>query len=77
MKSNWQLFKLSLKNHPGVDIAIVLPLIGALAGVANKNMSSWWMGALVGGGVMCIVWVPVLYTAWDMRHQYQDKEQGL
>ena len=55
----------SLKRHPGVPIATALMFLGFVAGARGEH---WYIGGAIGAAVMCVFWVPVLGTAWSMRH---------
>jgi uncharacterized membrane protein len=35
---------------------------------AGAKGDKWILGGMIGAAVMCIFWVPVLWTAWEMRH---------
>jgi len=35
---------------------------------AGAEGNEWALRGMVGAAVMCIFWVPVLWTAWEMRH---------
>lgn len=63
--SEWQKFKNRLRTHPGVPIATALTIIGFVAGAKGEQ---WYIGGAFGAAVMCIFWVPVLWTAWTMRN---------
>ena len=54
-----------LKRHPGVPIATAMMFLGFFAGAEGNE---WALGGMIGAAVMCIFWVPVLWTAWEMRH---------
>lgn len=56
----------SLKRHPGVPIATMLTLAGFAAGAERGG--EWLLHGLIGATVMCVFWIPVLWTAWEMRH---------
>ena len=48
-----------LKTHPGVNVAIMMTILGFLAGATNKSVTIYWQGGLVGmvfvGGVCWII----------------------
>lgn len=56
----------SLNRHPGVPIAAALMPFGFVAGAKADD---WVVGGLVGAAIMCIFWLPVLWTAWEARHE--------
>jgi hypothetical protein len=49
----------NLRRHPGLPYAALLTVFGAIAGAGRGNAT----GALVGGLIMSIYWLPVLLTA--------------
>ncbi len=52
-----------LKEHPGLGIAIMMTVLGALAGSDNKSFESPLNGALFGLIVVFLfVWLPVLIS---------------
>ena len=60
-RTYWQ----RLKSHPGVPVASVLTLAGALAGSGNESFGPW-SGALFGALLMgSLTWLPVLLTAME------------
>ena len=70
--NDWKLFKLSLKNHPGVDVASWLTVAGILAGATGEHAKNdIWMSMMIGGLAMSIFWIPVIWTAWTLRGQYE------
>ena len=58
-------FMASLKRHPGVPVVTVLMVLGFIAGAKGEH---WYIGGMVGVSIMCVFWVPVLWTAWGMRN---------
>ena len=58
-------YRRSLKQHPGVPIATALVFLGFVAGAKGDD---WALRGLIGAAIMCVFWVPVLWTAWDMRN---------
>lgn len=57
----------SIKRHPGVPIATLCMALGFIAGVKRGDTDFIFSG-FVGTAVMCIFWIPVLITAWQMRN---------
>lgn len=52
-----------LKDHPGLGIATILTVMGALAGAQNKSFENPLNGALFGVAVMGVfVWSVVLIS---------------
>lgn len=54
-----------LKTHPGVGVAIVVSILGFMAGALNKSIpeDKWWMGGLAGFIVTSILaWSCVLLS---------------
>lgn len=72
--SNWQMFLRSLANHPGHSVVIVLMTTGAIAGLMAKDHQT--ERALLGAGIFALFWVPVIWTAWTLRKQYDDNKEG-
>lgn len=70
-------FRRSLANHPGLSFAGLMTLAGATSGATGRMAESGHMlaGVLFGAGVAGLSWVPVLWTAWTLRHQYADDER--
>ena len=58
----------SLKQHPGVPIAAALSVMGFIAGATRGG--DWIMGGIGGAAIMSVFWIPVLWTAWEMRNNY-------
>jgi hypothetical protein len=48
-----------LRRHPGLGYVALLTIFGVAAGAGRGNAS----GALVGGLIMSVFWIPVLLTA--------------
>lgn len=52
-----------LKEHPGVEVATMLCVLGFAAGAGNKSISIWWHGGLMGMLIIGIpVWACVLWS---------------
>lgn len=70
--TDWQKFRLSLRVHPGLLIAIVFTLMTSFTGMENKSLSLP-IGITVGFVTGSILWLPVLITAWtDRELRYQE-----
>lgn len=71
--SEWKKFCRSLSAHPGKPIALILTCLGALAGLGNKHSVGHELAYMAFGAcVMSLYWVPVLITAWQVRHRYDE-----
>ena len=70
MRSNFQLFTISLKRHPGVGIAALFSVLCFIAGYTSVIHPGLYSG-LAGFVVSSIFWIPVLITAWTDRNQYK------
>lgn len=73
--TNWQLFRRSLANHPGLQIGFGWPLLLAAAMLLNKTEAPpliFWLTAYP--AFAALPWAPILYTAWTLRKQYTEKE---
>jgi hypothetical protein len=57
-----RLWRRALSRHPGVMPATVFTGMGTVAG-AERGLA----GAIAGGAVLSVFWIPVLWTAWTMR----------
>lgn len=68
--------KRGLRNHPGIQIATMLVLIGGLSGVGRCDngvdivVDIWRV--VVGALVMSVFWLPVLWTAWKAGGDHAD-----
>jgi len=52
-----------LKEHPGLNIALIMTLMGALAGASNTSFKNPMHGILFGITVTFVAcWVPVLIS---------------
>jgi len=51
-----------LKDHPGVSVAFMMTILGALAGMSNKSIEIWWHGALFGSSIGALCWIAVLIS---------------
>lgn len=76
--SNWQTFRRSLSDHPGLTAGWLWPLL-VLGGVASRkdftgfgslSTAAWCVLAVVAA----LPWLPILWTAWTARHQYKDDQ---
>jgi uncharacterized membrane protein len=56
----------SLERHPGVPIAAACTALGFVAGASKGG--DWFVGGMIGAAIMSVFWLPVLWTAWDMRN---------
>jgi uncharacterized membrane protein len=61
-----QKYRKSLERHPGVPIAAAFTALGFAAGASKGG--DWIVGGVIGAAVMSVFWLPVLWTAWDMRN---------
>ena len=66
----WKKFMRSLNNHPGVAVAFAMNGIGAIAGAERAHEPTGIYGAIFGFAITCILWIPVLWTAWTGRNGY-------
>ena len=52
-----------LKEHPGLEVAIFVTILGFLAGATNKHIEIWWHGGIFGMLFVGIpAWLLVLVT---------------
>jgi hypothetical protein len=55
-----------LKDHPGLGMATILTLMGAVAGGSNESFNNIWYGVLFGTAVMGgFVWGMVLISNFN------------
>lgn len=72
--NNAQLFGLSLRAHPGLQLCWIYPALGVLSGLLGSTDNHHWERALMASGALAVlVWPVVLWTAWTGRNQYKDK----
>jgi hypothetical protein len=70
--SNWQLFRRSLADHPGLTVGYIWPLMLASAMLMNKSgvpPLTFWLAVFP--AVSALPWIPILCTAWAGRKQYE------
>jgi len=63
-------FVASLRDHPGVKIALLMHPMAFIAGMMKGGPDRLFY-AMLGAAAMSIFWIPVLWTAWAMRDQYR------
>ncbi len=52
-----------LKEHPGKDFGLTMPIFGALAGASNESFPEIWQGALFGCiFAIVIIWPIILIS---------------
>ncbi|WP_213881229.1 hypothetical protein [Pseudomonas sp. dw_358] len=61
--SNYQLFRQSLSNHPGLIIGFVFPFIVFASMIENASFDGW---ALL--GLSLLPWFFIVSTAWMLRN---------
>lgn len=71
--SEWQKYKKSLRNHSGIDVALIMQLVCAISGATRTAWPMGVEGALFGLVIGSLVWVPVLWTAWTARKRYDEE----
>ena len=78
MKSEFAKFRRSLSNHPGVSVATLMVLAGATAGATGRMAESGHLiaGMLIGAGICGLFWIPVIWTAWTLRGQYNETKDA-
>jgi hypothetical protein len=55
-----------LKDHPGLGVATILTIMGALAGGSNESFNNIWCGSLFGAAFMGgFVWGIVLISNFN------------
>lgn len=72
MQNNWQLYKKSIANHPGLLIGAAWPFLVAAAICRREEMPPLHAILIVTACVGALPWIPILITAWTLRHQYRD-----
>lgn len=73
--TNWQLFRRSLANHPGLTIGYGWPLLVAASMLMRHDGPPPLIFWLAIYPIVCLLpWGPILCTAWTGRHQYTDEE---
>jgi hypothetical protein len=52
-----------LKDHAGIEMGVMLPVLGFFAGGTNKSFSYWWQGGIFGFIIMAVFcWSIILIT---------------
>lgn len=69
MKTYW----LSLRNHQGVQVVFLMHTLGFVAGLMREGGDKLFYATL-GAAAMSVFWLPVLWTAWTGRKQYQQAD---
>lgn len=73
--SNWKLFKRSLADHPGLLYGFFWPVLVLVAILSRHDGSTIPISRVLLVTLMigALPWIPILITAWNGRHQYQEK----
>ncbi|MGA7203221.1 MAG: hypothetical protein WBX27_01170 [Specibacter sp.] len=72
--SNWQLFRRSLANHPGLTLGYGWPILLAAAMLFRGETPPLIFWLTVWPAFSALPWLAILYTAWTLRKQYDEKE---
>lgn len=64
--TEFKKFAKSLKSPPGVPVASAFVVFGFIFGALAGD--DWLFSGMRTAEVMCIYWIPVLWTAWTNRN---------
>lgn len=71
--SNWQMFRRSLANHPGITVGWMWAALVALALLSRADAIPAVIWLTVYPALASMAWLPILCTAWGSRKQYADE----
>lgn len=73
---NWTLFRRSLADHPGLTLGFIWPALILLALLTRKDADAIPLVrvAVVTVLIGALPWIPIIWTSWTSRHQYEDEE---
>jgi hypothetical protein len=78
--TEWQAFRRSLSDHPGVTAGWLWPLLVLGAVTQRKDFAGFGTFSAAGwcalATVAALPWLPILWTAWTGRHQYKEEDHG-